>query len=320
MPTQSPSDHFDGRKYFNLNGANGRPLRDLPKFFGTPKARWPEKVPVTPREIPRRGDATFTATWVGHSTMVLQTSRGNVLTDPVWSNRVSPVSFAGPRRVAAPGVRFEDVPAIDLLLLSHNHYDHCDLPTLRKVIGRWNPHCVTLPGNGRWLERCGSRRVEELDWWERSGYDRLAITVTPAQHFSGRTPFDRNRALWGSFVIDSGDAKIYFGGDSGYGAHFQAIGERFGGFDLAWLPIGAYEPRWFMRDIHMNPADAVMAHRDLRARVSLAMHFGTFQLTPEAIDAPTITLAEELERAGVAADAFRALDYGATVVVPSRGA
>ncbi len=264
------------------------------------------------------GDSAAIVTFIGHSSTLIQTRHGTLLTDPVYSQRASPVQFAGPRRVRQPGVRFEDLPAIDLVLLSHNHYDHCDLATLRRVQRRWNPRFVTPLGNERLLRKAGASRIESLDWWQTTHDSSLPITVTPAQHFSARTPFDRNRMLWGSFVIDAPGCRIYFGGDTGYGDHFRAVHERCGDIDLALLPIGAYEPRWFMRAIHMDPVEAVRAHGDLAAAQSVAIHFGTFQLTPEAIDAPVVALHHAMEAAHLAPDAFRVLECGESVRVGQR--
>src|SRR5207248_210641 len=196
------------------------------------------------------------------------------------------------------GVRFDDLPAISLVLLSHNHYDHCDLRTLRALGRRFQPRLVTPLGNGRLLQSAGIRDVEELDWWQSASAAPLPVTLTPAQHFSARGPFDRNRALWGGFLIEARGRRILFAGDSGYGPHFREIAARLSPVDLALLPIGAYEPRWFMQDIHMNPAEAVQAHVDLGARRSLAMHYGTFQLTPEGVDEPVRELTRALRERG----------------------
>lgn len=283
----------------------------------TPRAAWPRDAAVeaqAPRALAGADDAVVT--FVGHSTFLAQSARGNVLTDPMYSQRASPLQFVGPRRVREPGVRFEDLPEIAVVLLSHNHYDHCDLGTLRRLARRFDPLVVTPLGNARLVHSAGIRRVEELDWWQQSSRAPFPIALAPAQHFSARTPFDRNRALWGSFVFELSGRQIYFAGDTGYGPHFTTTRERLGPVDLALLPIGAYEPRWFMKDIHMNPAEAVQAHVDLEARQSLAMHFGTFQLTPEGIDAPLIALSTALRERGIAADCFRALRFGDSLSVP----
>jgi L-ascorbate metabolism protein UlaG (beta-lactamase superfamily) len=310
-----PNDHFDGRRYFNPNGANGQPFWRVPQLLITPKTRWPREVPVQPRRpsAPAAGDVIVT--FVGHSTFLIQTTASNVLIDPMYAERAGPLPFTGPRRVQPPGVPFDDLPPISLVLLSHNHYDHCDLGTLKRLEPRFHPAAVTPPGNGRLLRRVGFRKIEELDWWETSSTPQVPITVTPAQHFSARTPFDRNRALWGGFLIEVNGRRIFHAGDSGYGHHFRQIGERLGPIDLALLSIGAYEPRWFMKDVHLNPAEAVQAHLDLGARESVAMHFGTFQLTPEGIDQPVRDLRVALQGRGVPAEQFRIMEVGESLAV-----
>jgi hypothetical protein len=178
------TDHFDGRRFFNPNGANGQPFWVVPRLLLTPRTRWPSELPVEPRRPPNPGPGEAMVTFVGHATFLLQVAGTNVLIDPVYSRRASPVSFAGPRRARAPGVRFEDLPAISLVLLSHNHYDHCDLGTLQLLERRFQPRVVTPRGNGRLLRSAGIRQVEEIDWWETSSTAPLPVTVTPAQHFS----------------------------------------------------------------------------------------------------------------------------------------
>jgi L-ascorbate metabolism protein UlaG (beta-lactamase superfamily) len=219
--------------------------------------------------------------------------------------------------VREPGVSFDELPAISAVLLSHNHYDHCDLATLRALDHRSAPVFVAPLGHAPLLKSAGLRRVEELDWWQETAAESLRIRLTPAQHFSSRGPLDRNRALWGGFLVEAGRHRLFFAGDTGYGSHFHEIRERCGGpIDLALLPIGAYEPRWFMKDIHMDPAEAVQAHLDLAARESIAMHFGTFRLTAEGIDEPLVGLRSALRAAGVPETRFRALDFGESYVLP----
>ena len=311
------SDHFDGHRFFNPNGANGRPVWMVPRMLLTPRTRWPSVLPVEPRRPPTAGPHDVVVTFIGHATFLIQVAATNLLIDPVYAERASPVAFAGPRRVRAPGVRFDDLPTIALVLLSHNHYDHCDLGTLRALERRFRPLVVTPLGNGRLLQSAGIGRVEEIDWWLKASAAPLPITLTPAQHFSSRNMFDRNRALWGGFLIEAGGRRILFAGDSGYGPHFREIAARLGPIDLALLPIGAYEPRWFMKDIHMNPAEAVQAHLDLAARQSIAMHCGTFQLTPEGIDEPVRELTQALRERAVPAERFRTVEVGESVSLPS---
>ncbi|HEY3935668.1 MAG TPA: MBL fold metallo-hydrolase [Gemmatimonadales bacterium] len=312
MPTRS--DHCDGIRYFNPGSAAGPAFRTVLKMLREPRARWPRTVTVQPVRIPPLVDGVAVqATFVGHATFVLQTPAGNLLTDPIWSRRASPLSFAGPRRVRAPAVAFDDLPEIAVVLLSHNHYDHCDVPTPRALERRFAPIVITPVGNGPLLRRIGIRRVEELDWWEHSNAAPVTVVATPARHFSARTPWDRNRALWSGFVIRLSGCQIYFAGDSAYGPHFSEIRARIGPPDLSFLPIGAYEPRWFMAQHHMNPAEAAMAHRDLGSRRSVGMHFGTFQLTTEAIDAPATALAAARKQEEIPDAAFRVPNFGETI-------
>lgn len=311
LPGAAAADHFDGRRFFNPNGARGQPFWRVPQLLMARHTPWPTRVAVTSRRPPalQEGDAAV-VTFVGHATFLIQTRAANVLTDPVYSDRASPVAFAGPRRVRRPGVAFDDLPEIAVVLVSHNHYDHCDLRTLRALDRRFHPLVVTPLNNGRLLKSAGIRRVEELDWWQEPAAAPLPIVLTPAQHFSARHPFDRNRALWGGFLVSAAGRRIFFAGDSGYAPHFREVRERSSGVDLALLPIGAYEPRWFMKDVHMNPAEAVQAHLDLGARESIGMHFGTFQLTPEGILDPLAALDEALHARNVPATEFRTLEFG----------
>ncbi len=255
-------------------------------------------------------------TFIGHSTFLLQIGGVCVLTDPIWSRRCSPLPFLGPRRVRRPGQPLAALPGVDLLLVTHNHYDHMDLPTLRRVRARWAPQVATGLANARHLAKADIRSAVELDWWQSVELGGARVTYVPAQHFSSRTLRDRNRSLWGGFVIEVAGAVVYFAGDSGYCPYFAEIGRRFPRIDLALLPIGAYEPRWFMRPQHLDPAEAMRAHVDLRPRRSLGMHFGTFQLTDEAIDAPLLALREARAREAVAEHEFAVLAFGETREYP----
>jgi len=310
-----PRDHFDGRKFFNPSGPALQPFTALPRLLLTRRTPWPRTVPVTQREPPDRHGNDIVVTFIGHATFLIQTQTATIITDPVFADHAGPFGLLGPRRVGRPGITFERLPPVSLILLSHNHYDHCDTHALRKLAQRFDPGVVAPLGNASLLRSVGLGRVEELDWWNEASVAGVPVTLTPAHHFSARTPFDRNRALWGGFVITIGARRIYFAGDTGYTAAFKDIYERFGSVDLALLPIGAYEPRWFMQSIHMNPAEAVQAHLDLRAHTSVAMHFGTFQLTPEGIDEPVHALADALDSHGIAPNAFRALSVGESITV-----
>jgi L-ascorbate metabolism protein UlaG (beta-lactamase superfamily) len=257
--------------------------------------------------------ADAVVTFIGHATFLIQTAAGNILTDPMYSQRAGPLNVLGPRRVRQPAVGFDDLPPIAMVLLSHNHYDHCDLATLRRLADRFDPIVVTPLGNGRLARSAGIRHVEELDWWQDSKSSILPITLTPAHHFSARTPLDRNRALWGGFTLKPSGVRIFFAGDTAYGAFFHDIRQRFAPIDLALLPIGAYEPRWFMHVVHMNPAEAVQAHVDLEASTSVGMHFGTFQLTTEGIDEPLRALEDARRERSIAPERFRVLGSGESV-------
>jgi L-ascorbate metabolism protein UlaG (beta-lactamase superfamily) len=308
-------DHFDGRRFFNPSGPALQPFTALPRLLLTPRTRWPRSVEVAQREPPSRHGHDVIVTFIGHATFLIQTPTETILIDPVFADHAGPFGMFGPRRVRRPGIAFDRLPPVSLILLSHNHYDHCDLRALRALARRFDPAVITPLGNARLLRSTGLRRIDELDWWDKTTVNALAVTLTPAQHFSARTPFDRNRALWGGFIITSGTRRVYFAGDTGYTTVFTEVRERTGRVDLALLPIGAYEPRWFMQSIHMNPAEAVQAHVDLQATTSVAMHFGTFQLTPEGIDEPVRALAEARDRQGIAPNAFQTLEVGASIGV-----
>ena len=280
-----------------------------------PRTPWPAHVDQPPRTPPGLDGAAAIVTFIGHSTFLIQTAAGNILTDPMYSQRAGPLNLIGPRRVRQPAVPFDDLPPISTVLLSHNHYDHCDLPTLGRLAERFDPIVVTPLGNGALVRSAGIRRVEELDWWQEAKTSAVPITLTPAQHFSARRPLDRNRALWGGFMLVAGGVRLFFAGDTAYARFFRDVRERLGPIDLALLPIGAYEPRWFMQSVHMNPAEAVQAHLDLEASESVGMHFGTFQLTTEGIDEPLRALEDACRASNIPLSRFRALDFGESVRV-----
>ncbi len=278
------SDHFDGKRFFTPGAPRLKGFADIMRWMIQRKpAKWTTdrsaRIGLPPALV---SDERLLVTFVNHSTVLIQTAGLNILTDPIWSERASPVSFAGPRRFSRPGVDLDKLPPIHIVLLSHNHYDHMDMPTLRKLQQQHAPRVYVPLGNSRYLGSAGMKRVQELDWWDSLKYsEQLTIHCTTAQHFSGRGLTDRNRALWCSWVLETANDRIYFAGDSGFGPHFQDIKRRFGDFRLALLPIGAYDPRWFMSPVHMNPDEAVRAHEILEPAVSIGIHHGTFQLTDE---------------------------------------
>ncbi len=309
------SNHFDGQHFFNPGAAAGRTLLDLLRWRRTSNPKpWPAHVEnrANPKLPPALGHGELALTFINHITFLIQYRGCNILTDPVYSERASPFRHLGPRRVRAPGLAFEALPPIHLVLVSHNHYDHLDIETLRRLEALHAPVFVTGLGNRDFLRSFGLRNVHELDWWRSMRVADVELLMTPAQHWSTRGPGSRNRTLWGGFVARADSRQIYFAGDTGYWRHFRDIRARCGAIDLALLPIGAYEPRWFMCDQHMNPHEAVQAHLDLDARVSVATHFGCFRLTDEAIDDPLIELDAARRGLGVRAETFQALETGET--------
>jgi L-ascorbate metabolism protein UlaG (beta-lactamase superfamily) len=316
--TPPPSDHFNGKTFFYPGTSIGGRFKDFLRWrFNRRPAPWPRWVELAPQPPPPapHGDE-IVATWIGHATWLLQTARGNFLTDPVFSRCAGPLGRIGPRRAHAPGVALAALPRIDVVLLSHDHYDHCDLPSLRQLAQAHDPFFVAPLRHGDILARTGTHRVVELDWWQSRASDRGAeITFVPSKHWANRLDAPRNHRLWGGFFLTLGSRRVWFAGDSGYdGDLFRTVGRRCGAADLALLPIGAYEPRWFMTPMHMNPAEAVAAHNDAGVKRSLAMHWGTFHLTDEPREEPVRALAAARAAAGLAEDAFRAIEPGTSVV------
>ncbi len=285
------SDHFDGQRFHNLEPGWQSRGAFLKWMLNRNRGRWEDIDRPCGSPPPKHvDDGQLRVTFINHATTLLQLDGMNILTDPVWSDRVSPLSFAGPRRHRPPGIRFEDLPPIDLVLVSHNHYDHLDLSTLKRLR---HSQILTPLGNAALMKRYGISAME-LDWWESCG----SITVVPAQHFAARGLSDRNRNLWSGFVITSRSGNVYFAGDTGWGGHFAEIAQRFQSIRLALLPIGAYLPRWFMRPAHINPAEAVQAHFVLRAQTSVAIHFGTFQLGDDGQEEAVWELKEAIASSG----------------------
>ena len=290
-------------------------MSDAFKLMSEKRSAWPETVENTaiPRLHEKLGPNEVAVTFVNHATFLIQMAGLNILTDPVWSNRIGSFGWLGSARVRKPGVAFDDLPRIDLILISHNHYDHLDLDTLKRLSQKFSPTVLVPIGDKDLVESAGFTDVRELDWWENIEIGQgLKITFTPTQHFSRRGLFDLQKSLWGSYLIQGGGQSVYFGGDTGYSIHFAEIKKRLGASDIALLGIGAYEPRWFMQPIHMNPAEAVKADIDLGAKQSIAMHFGTYQLSSESIDQPPADLKTALAKEGVPKDRFVVLTEGET--------
>jgi L-ascorbate metabolism protein UlaG (beta-lactamase superfamily) len=313
------SDHFDGRQFFDPDGVPPKSLRQVLRWqFGRDRQRktWPKWAPSPHADAPpaRVDGEQVRLSFIGHASWLIQTSGLNILVDPVWSVRASPLGWAGPKRRNDPGIDFDLLPAIDVVLVSHGHYDHLDIATLSRLAARCSPRMITPLGNDVAMRRAVAKTgVETFDWHERVELSkRVTVTLVPTRHWTARGLFDRNKALWASFVLATPAGKIYIVCDSGYGdgGHFRKVAQAHGPLRLAILPIGAYEPRWFMRDQHMDPSDAVKALADCGAEQALAHHHGTFQLTDESIDAPLTALHAALDEANIPRERFVALKPG----------
>jgi len=305
------SYHYDGKRFFNHRGEHRHGLADVLKWkFSSKPTPWLGENTSKSVNAPLRLGNTIEVSFIGHSSFLIQTPYGNFLTDPVYSDRVGPTSWLGPKRYAKPGVTWESLPHITAVLLSHDHYDHCDSRTLRSIASRWNP-VVATPLKMKGLLKKFSL-VTELDWWQTTQInEQVSITLVPAQHWGRRFPWDTNTRLWGGFYLTVAKRVIYFAGDSGYHETlFKIIKQKLGSPDLALLPIGAYEPRWFMKEAHMNPSEAVQVHHDLGSKKSIGMHWGTFRLTDEGRYDPCRELDRIMQEKMLPPDAFITLEPG----------
>ena len=317
------SDHFDGLRFFYPGGPPDKTLGDVWRMLREGRrlrSPWPE-APATlpcPTPPPRVEGAAIRVALVGHSTFLIQTQGVNLLTDPVWAQRAGPFGILGPKRATPPALSLDDLPPLDAILLSHNHYDHMDLSTLARL-ARLRPCPVWTPlGNDAILKRHDARiDARPLDWRETVDVGPLRVTLEPARHWSARGRGDRRMALWGSFMISGANDAVYFAGDTGYGdgALFPEIAARHRRIRLALLPIGAYAPRWFMRDQHCDPEEAVAIFTALGAERAVACHWGAFRLTDEPYDEPPRRLAQALASAGIATDRFVAPPPGGVVEI-----
>ncbi|MFV1996637.1 MAG: MBL fold metallo-hydrolase [Acidiferrobacterales bacterium] len=316
------TDHFDGERFYNPGGAlTDKSFKDFIRWrFNRKVGPWRDWVPASPGKPPPisvTGDK-LRVTYVNHATVLLQMSGGNILTDPIWSERASPISWIGPRRVRPPGIRFEDLPPIDAVVISHNHYDHLDLPTLVRLRNKHNPVFVVQLGNKLLLQKYGFKKIVELDWWEKTNIvPGISIYSTPSQHFSSRGFFDRNATLWGGYVIDGPGGRVFFGGDTGMGPHFDSIRKRFSPLRLALLPIGAFRPEWFMKESHMSPLQAIDAHLKLQAQTSMAMHYGTFHLGDDGETEPVERWRDIIRENGLKESRLWVLNFGEGRDVPA---
>ena len=309
--------HFHGGKYRNLEPVPRHGLGDFLRWQLSPGRRFPKGKRYTLLKPDSHRlmnpPAKPQLVWLGHASFLFQYRGLNVLTDPVLSSRASPLKLVGPKRCTPAAMKVADMPPIHLVLISHNHYDHLDETTVRQLhrhFGDSLRFCIP-EGLRHWFEKRGIRNLVELDWWQsRPLTDKTEVFCLPAQHFSGRTPTDTNTSLWCSWLLEIEGFRFYFAGDTGYGRVFRDIGHLFAPIDLALLPIGAYDPRWFMAPVHVAPEETVTIHRDIGARQSVAMHWGTFVLTDEPMDEPPRRLRTALEREGLGESEFRVMQHG----------
>lgn len=314
---------YDGKRFYNLNHVKSRgKLKNFFKWqFNKKKSNWPNWVknhhndPIHQRV--ESGD--LRVTFINHSTVLIQTRGLNILTDPVWSKRVSPIKWLGPKRIKDPGISFELLPKIDLVLISHDHYDHLDIDTLVKLNKKFAPKIFSGLKIGNILRKSDKTfDCHEMGWWESYELrDNINIHFLPAKHWSGRHGFyNLNSSLWGSFVIETLDGNIYFAGDTGYDQHFKLIQKRFNKFRLSLLPIGAYDPKWFLADFHIDPNEAVIAHKELNSLYSIAIHYATFKLSDEDYNQPAIDLNKALIHHNINSSNFRIINEGQAWEVP----
>ncbi|MDP3082358.1 MAG: MBL fold metallo-hydrolase [Rubrivivax sp.] len=343
----APNPYYDGSRSHHRPGGFQNNHRDFETKSLAELVRWrlaayqanrpaPALAP-TPRVAPdleflRANAAAGSAmqpalTWIGHASVLAQFGGLNLITDPMFSQRASPLSWIGPTRAQPPGVALAELPRIDIVMISHNHYDHLDVASVQALQAQnGGPPLFVVPlGLGPWLMARGITRVVELDWWQAHSVGAVELVLTPVRHWSGRGLTDRMATLWGGFAVFAPDFHLFFAGDTGYSPDFTDIRQRFaarqaegGGFDIALLPVGAYAPRWFMADQHIDPTQAVQVHRDLGAKRSLGVHWGTFELTDESLDAPVAALAAARAQAGLAEADFFLLAIGQTRRLPRR--
>ena len=319
---KTPEHHLKDGTFVNTNGlANSKKLKELWQWITDKKEK--KAIPIEFETIiPNfeliNQDQAFSITWIGHASFLYQNKELNILTDPHLTKRASPINFAGPQRYMKPTMKFKDLPKIDFVTISHNHYDHLDLKTV-KWIAKNNPEAIFLVPLGlkEWFLNQSITNVIELDWWESFNINNTKITFTPVQHWSSRTLFDRNQTLWGGWHIKNNHHSLIHLGDTGYSNDFKEIYSKLGSVDLALIPIGAYAPRWFMQFSHMNPSEAVQAFIDLNATKAIGMHWGTFILTDEPVDEPPLKLEEEMGIRSLEIESFITMTHGQTINLDS---
>ena len=310
------SDHFDGRKFVNPGGVKAKGGLEVFKWMIQRKqGLWRKELTAETRNHPPgHFKDGIRVTFVNHSTFLIQVDGVNVLTDPVWSNRVSPYNWIGPKRMRPPGIPLGHLPRIHLIVLTHNHYDHLDIATMRVLFGAHHPQIIAPLGVKKLLDDHHVSGAVEIDWWEEVKPAGLNIQAVPAQHFSGRGLLDRDASIWCGYVIKTGAGTLYFAGDTGYNPTlFKEIGTKCGPFAVSFLPIGAYKPGWFMAPIHVSPEESVRIHLDIKSQKSIAMHFGTFPLADDGRDDPVNDLRTAMEKHQVSNDSFIVLKEGEAV-------
>lgn len=314
---ENTSDHFNGRRFINPHDSETHTYFDVLKWWlgGNDKGAWHKleqhEVPQFPAPPEKVEPGECNITFVNHATFLLQIDGMNILTDPIWSYRASPYQWIGPKRMRPPGINFNNLPAIDTVLISHNHYDHLDIHAVKKLQEKYDPQFIVPLGVEKYLHDQGIPKTTHLDWWDNISLDsQLDLTAVPAQHFSGRGLFDRNKTLWCGYVLHTSFGNIYFAGDTGYGDFFNEIGQKFGPMHTSIIPIGAYKPHWFMKSIHMSPKEAVKAHNDVQSQQSIAMHFGTFPMADDGMHAPIEDLQKAREQYQIAENNFFTLQHG----------
>jgi L-ascorbate metabolism protein UlaG (beta-lactamase superfamily) len=322
---EGTSNHFDGKKFVNPHDGHSHHYGDVLKWWlgGNDKGVWrkldaSEVTVGTPPSI-SAGSGRAAVTFINHASFLIQLDGYNLLTDPIWSDRASPYTWIGPKRMRPPGIRFEDLPAIDAVLLSHNHYDHLDEATVLRLWEEHRPQFITPLGVSQYLHSLGIEDTIDLDWWQQQHlHPSLNVHAVPAQHFSGRGLFDRNKTLWCGYVLESDllAGNLYYAGDTGYGPFFKDVHEQFGPIDTAIIPIGAFKPRWFMESIHVSPEQAIQIHFDVQARTSIGMHFGTFPLADDGMEEPVHELKRTRRELGLTSDDFRILAEGQSYSLP----
>ena len=304
------SDHFNGSHFYNKYTVKEEKAKKFWKMRLTePFEKWPSWVEIKPQAKDKVHDRidkdNLKVTFINHASILIQTANVNILTDPIWSKRCSPFSYIGPKRVHNPGMKLENLPKIDIILISHDHYDHLDINSLKQLQKKFNPTILVGLGVSKILKDHGIKNTFELDWWDKvQVHQGLDINFTPAEHWSGRGFRDTNTTLWGGYFITTPKYKVYFAGDSAVSPIFKDIRNRYGDPDISFLPIGSFLPRWFMKPSHMSPDEAVFAHKMLRSKKSVGIHWGTFQLSAEAREAPVSELKKANKKYNVPNDEF----------------